>query len=171
MDDSERAHESTQGEGWLRRWPVGLLLGICAPLMAAGIVLNGTPRVDLAPLQTITADFVAEAQVVEIRDRHDRPVLNGEFRARTDTVGNLEKDAALQDRNGRQVIGEVELEAPARDRADRRPELEVDIIGLPPSQTFTVVIDNKVVARFTVDDRGSIDQELLEGEMPGIGER
>jgi hypothetical protein len=63
------------------------------------------------------------------------------------------------------VIGEVELEVPAASRRDRRPELEVDIIGLPARQVFTVHIDDRAVASFTTDDRGSIDMELQEGEV------
>jgi hypothetical protein len=55
---------------------------------------------------------------------------------------------------------------PPPSRADRRPELEVDIIGLPARQVFTVHIDDRPVASFTTDDRGSIDMELQEGEKP-----
>ena len=65
---------------------------------------------------------------------------------------------------GSKVIGEVELDIPPPDRADRRPELELDIIGLQPRQNFTLVIDDREVARFATDDRGSIDRELQEGE-------
>jgi hypothetical protein len=166
MHEPERAAGSEENETSTARWPLILMLGVCAPLLAAGIAINAMSRVEPGAPLTITPDQVAEAQVVEIRDHQDRAVLTGEFRARVDMVGNMEKDAALLDRNGQKVIGEVELEAPARDRRDRRPELEVDIIGLPPRETFTVVIDNRVVARFTTDDRGSIDRELMEGEEP-----
>ena len=104
--------------------------------------------------------------MVEIRDHRNVAVLSGEFRSSIDLLGNTEKDAALIDRRGRQVIGEVELEIPAKSRTDRRPELEVDILGLPPRQTFTVVVDDRVVGSFVTDDRGSVDMELQEGEMP-----
>ena len=55
---------------------------------------------------------------------------------------------------------------PAPGRADRRPELEVDIIGLPPRETFSIVIDDRIVGTFTTDDRGSVDMEVQEGEIP-----
>jgi hypothetical protein len=42
----------------------------------------------------------------------------------------------------------------------------VDIIGLPGRQTFAVVIDDRAAGTFTTDDRGSIDMELQEGEVP-----
>jgi hypothetical protein len=58
----------------------------------------------------------------------------------------------------------VEIEIPARGRPDRRPELEVDIIGLAPFETFSVAIDDRVVGSFVTDDRGSVDMELQEGE-------
>lgn len=44
-------------------------------------------------------------------------------------LGNTEKDAALSDRLGSRVIGEIEVEVPAPNRTGRRPELEVDILG------------------------------------------
>jgi hypothetical protein len=107
-----------------------------------------------------------EAHIVEIRDHRGAVVLSGEFRSRVDGLGNTEKDAALTDRRGRTVIGEVELEIPAALRENRRPELEVDIIGLPGREAFSIVIDDRIVGWFTTDDRGSVDMELQEGEVP-----
>ena len=66
------------------------------------------------------------------------------------------------------MIGEVELEIPAPSRENRRTELEVDIMGLPPRGIFTVVIDDRVVSTFAADDRGSVDMELQEGEPPPL---
>ena len=74
----------------------------------------------------------------------------------------------MTDKQGRTVIGEVEVEIPSAARTNRRPELEVDILGLPVRETFTVVIDNRVVASFMTDDRGSVDMELQEGETPAF---
>jgi hypothetical protein len=96
-------------------------------------------------------------------------VLSGEFRTRVDQLGNTEKDAALTDRRGRAVIGEVEIEIPAAaQREHRRPELEVDILGLPAREAFTIAIDDRIVGAFTTDDRGSVDMELQEGEVPPL---
>jgi hypothetical protein len=39
-------------------------------------------------------------------------------------------------------------------------------MGLPPRETFTVVIDDRNVGTFRTDDRGSFDMELQEGEIP-----
>ncbi len=142
-----------------------LLLGVCAVLIAIGA---GGQRLagQQPPAAELVLGDVSEAHVVEIRDSQGVAVLSGEFRSRRDMLGNVEKDAALYDRRGRTVIGEVELEIPAPGRANRRPELEVDIIGLPPSSAFTVVIDDRAVGKFTTDDRGSVDLEIQEGEVP-----
>jgi hypothetical protein len=145
------------------RRALGLLFLTCGLLLAGGVVFTLLAR---AAPNAVTAELssVAEAHVVEIRDHRGVTVLSGEFRSRVDPLGNTEKDAALMDRRGRRVVGEVELEVPATGRDDRRPELEVDIIELAPRQTFAVVIDDRQVATFTTDDRGSIDMELQEGE-------
>ena len=142
---------------------LGLLLLVCAPLIVAGLAMS--ENVAATP-PGIALGNVAEAHMVEIRNHGGETVLSGEFRSRVDQLGNTEKDAALTDRRGRTVIGEVELEIPGPTRTHRRPELEVDILGLPPRETFSVVIDDRVVGTFVTDDRGGVDMELQEGEAP-----
>jgi hypothetical protein len=147
------------------RRALALLFVTCGLLLAGGVAFTLIARA--APnAVTVELTSVAEAHVVEIRDHRGVTILSGEFRSRVDALGNTEKDAALMDRRGRRVVGEVELEVPADGRQDRRPELEVDIMELAPRQTFAVVIDDRQVATFTTDDRGSIDMELQEGEAP-----
>ncbi len=144
---------------------LGLLVVICGLLIAAGLALPMVTGAKTAP-SVIALGDVSEAQIVEIRDRRGVTVFSGEFRSRVDLLGNTEKDAALTDRRGRAIIGEVELEIPAPGRENRRAELEVDVMGLAPRETFTVVIDDRIVGAFTTDDRGSVDMELQEGEIP-----
>ncbi len=144
---------------------LGLLAVICGLLMIGGLAMPTLTGENAMPSAIALGD-VSEAQIVEIRDHRGETVLSGEFRPRVDTLGNTEKDAALTDQRGRTVIGEVELEIPPPLREDRRPELEVDIIGLPSRQTFSIVIDDRIVGTFTTDDRGSVDMELQEGEIP-----
>jgi hypothetical protein len=145
-----------------------LIAALCAPMIIGGGVLTSSLKPGTAR-PPLTLGNVSEANLVEIRNHANVTVLSGEFRARKDTLGNTERDAALVNRQGKAVIGEVELEVPAPGREDRRPELEVDIIGLAPRETFSVVIDDRIVGSFTTDDRGSVDMELQEGEFPGIG--
>lgn len=146
-----------------RRIRLLLLLG-CVPLLLSGIVLSSKARPGAEVITREVLSHVKEASIVEVRDQDGRAVLLGEFRAHTDSLGNTEFDAALYDRQGSKVIGEVELDIPPPDRADRGPELELDIIGLKPRENFTLVIDDREVARFATDDRGSIDREIQEGE-------
>ena len=146
------------------RRAIAWMFGVCGVLFAGGLAIG----IDRYPLETpVQLGNVTDAEVVEIRDDGGAPVLTGEFRSRRDAVGNTEKDAGLVDRKGRRVIGEIEIEIPADGRLHRRPELEVDVIGLEPSSTYSVFIDDREVGRFTTDDRGSVDMELQEGELPG----
>lgn len=137
-----------------------------ATMLAGGAVLNlwAAPRT----AAVIALADLSQATLVEIRDDKGAVVLSGEFRSRVDALGNTEKDADLGNRQGNSVIGEVELEIPAAGRDHRRPELEVDIIHLAPRSRYAVVIDDRQVATFMTDDRGSVDFELQEGEqVPG----
>jgi hypothetical protein len=136
---------------------------LCALLMAVGLAATMLLP-EMVPPKSVNLADVTNATLVEIRDHRGVAVLTGEFRQRVDMLGNVERDAALVDPQGNRVIGEVELETPAPDRTDRRPELEVDIIGLAPRAVFTVAIDDRQVGSFTTDDRGSVDMELQEGE-------
>ena len=137
---------------------------LCGVLIAVGIAVASIGARTSAPV-LILGD-VSQAEIIEIRDHRNVTVLSGEFRSRVDLLGNIEKDAALSDGRGRTVIGEVELEIPEPTRENRRPELEVDVLGLSPREAFTVVIDDRIVGTFTTDDRGSVDMELQEGESP-----
>ncbi|MGE0866759.1 MAG: hypothetical protein AB7P34_22880 [Vicinamibacterales bacterium] len=142
--------------------PILVLTGVCLLLIAIAVRTRGLVAASQPPL---SLDNITSADIVEIRDAQGNAVLTGEFRTRVDTLGNTEKDAALRNRSGSTVIGEVELEIPVEGRENRRPELEVDVISLEPNQTYTVAIDDRPVATFITDDRGSIDVELQEGEV------
>jgi hypothetical protein len=142
---------------------LGRLMVICGLVIAGGMVMPTLTGTNATP-SAMTLGDVSEAHIVEIRDRHGSTVLSGEFRSRVDMLGNTEKDAALMDRRGRTVIGEVEIEIPAPRREHRRAELEVDVMGLPAREMFAVVVDDRIIGAFTTDDRGSFDMELQEGE-------
>jgi hypothetical protein len=160
MDEAEaKAYQSRE------RRLMGMLAGMCGLVMAAGLAVSQVDGVAATP-PVVSLGDVSEAHIVEIRDHKGETVLSGEFRSRVDTLGNIEKDAALKNQRDQRVIGEIEVELPAAGRANRRPELEVDIIGLQPRASFTVVIDDRIVGAFITDDRGSVDMELQEGELP-----
>lgn len=150
-----------------RRMLGGLLLFLL-PLLTIGFVGRMYAGAPIAA-EVVTLGDLRNAHLVEIRDAGGKVVLSGEFRSRVDSLGNTEKDAELTNQRGATVIGEVEIELPAPGRDHTRPELEVDIIHLQPRQTHTVVIDDRIVATFTTDDRGSADLELQEGETVAQG--
>jgi hypothetical protein len=165
MGEADMSAQWNANERSRERRLLGLLAVICGLLITVGVAMPILTGEDAIPSALALGD-VSEAHIVEVRDHRGETVLSGEFRSRVDRLGNTEKDAALTDRRGRSVVGEVELELPAPLRENRRPELEVDIIGLPGRETFSIVIDDRIVATFTTDDRGSVDMELQEGEIP-----
>ena len=126
---------------------LGRLMVICGLVMASGIVLL-TPTGSNATPSALTLGDVSEAHMVEIRDRHGSTVLSGEFRSRVDMLGNTEKDAALLDRRGRTVIGEVEIES-------RRPDASIGErarsgrYGFAAREKFSVVVDDRIIGAFT----------------------
>jgi len=165
MEETNTFIQSKAEERSRERRLLGLLTVICGLVMTGGIAMPILTGENTIPSAIALGD-VSEAHIVEIRDDRGETVLSGEFRSLVDVLGNTEKDAALTDRRGRTVIGEVELEIPAPLRENRRTELEVDIIGLPARETFSIIVDDRIIGRFTTDDRGSVDMELQEGEIP-----
>ena len=86
--------------------------------------------------------------------------MSGELRSRVDAVGDTEKDAALHSPHSEGVVGEIEIEIPRPDSPSPYQELEVDVISLDPRSVYRVFVDDRPVASFTTDDRGSVDIEL-----------
>ena len=165
MRETDKWAESNVSERSKEPRVLRLLAVICGLVIIGGLAMPSLTGETGIP-STIELGDVSEAHIVEIRDHRGQTILSGEFRSRVDMLGNTEKDAALTDRHGRPAVGEVELEIPAPLRQDRRPELEVDILGLPGRETFSIAIDDRIVGTFTTDDRGSVDMELQEGEVP-----
>jgi hypothetical protein len=117
----------------------------------------------LAPVASGAASQLgdmSDATIVEIRAADGSVVMSGELRNHVDSLGNVEKDAALLGAKGERVIGEIEIEIPRKDAADQRQELEVDIISLEPRSTYSVIVNDRPVAVFVTDDRGSVDAEF-----------
>ena len=104
---------------------------------------------------------LSDATFVEIRTSSGSVVMSGELRDHVDSLGNVEKDAALLGRQADRVIGEIEIEIPRQDSPDPRQELEVDVISLEPRTTYHVFVNDRPAATFTTDDRGSVDEEFV----------
>lgn len=133
------------------------LSGVLSVFLLAGVLV--ARFAPLAPGGATLGDL-SNAEVVEIRDAEGHVALSGEFRAGTDALGNIEKDAALVGRDGRRVVGEIEVEIPGPQSAHSRQKLEIEIIRIAPLATFGVYIDGRHVTSFTADDRGSVDLEI-----------
>jgi hypothetical protein len=132
-------------------------------LLLTGFLVAGVAATRLMPPYSTSDPGLPDlsgAQIVEIRDAHGRTVLSGDFRTRTDALGNIEMDAGLVDRRGQRVIGEVEIEIPGPNSIVPEQELEIDIIEVEANAKFSLYLDDREVTTFTTDDRGSIDIEL-----------
>lgn len=151
-------------DGFESRKPFLSLLGVSAvPLVIGLLIAEDTPQ----SASAVQLGDLRQAEIVEVRNGDGHTVLSGEFRSRTDSLGDIEKDAALVAPDGREVIGEIEIDIPRPAATNRQQELEVDIIHLTPRSTFTVVIDDRPVASLRTDDRGSVDVEIESPASPG----
>ncbi len=134
------------------------LVGLLATFLAVGMAASRLGSV--APAGARGWPELSGAQLVEVRDSSGRTVLSGEFRERVDAFGNTERDAALVERGGRHVIGEIEIGIPGPAAMMSGQELDIDIIELTPNAKHSIFIDDREVATLIADDRGSIDVKL-----------
>jgi hypothetical protein len=134
------------------------LVGLLAAFLVAGLLASRL--VPAAGEAGSTLPDLSQAQLVEIRDARGRTVLSGEFREREDPLGNITRDAGLVDRPGHHVIGEIEINIPGPHSIAPGQELEIDIIEMKPNAKYSLFIDDREIATFTTDDRGSIDMEI-----------
>ena len=146
------------------RIPLGLVVLLIA-CVAAGLVATSVLPHHGGPQRSRLPDL-SSAHLVEIRDASGRTVLTGEFRDRTDSGGNVHKDAALVDRRGRRVIGEVEVDLPGPQAMHQPQKLDIDIIGIGPGAKFSLFIDDHEVTTFITDDRGHVDAQITNDEPP-----
>jgi hypothetical protein len=133
------------------------IVGITLGIFLFGVVLS--PYLMSAP-DTWMARDLSDATFVEIRTLDGEVAMSGELRNRPDRLGGVEKDAALLGGTNQQVIGEIEIEIPRPGVSNPRQELEVDVISLKPRTSYQVVVNDRPVAQFTTDDRGSVDVEF-----------
>ena len=146
----------------LRHYPVAaqMLVGLAAIIMACFALAWWMDTSRATPISAQLTDL-SDATFVEIRTLGGEVAMSGELRDHVDGLGNVEKDAALLGAHSDRVIGEVEIEIPREGASDPRQELEVDVISLEPSTAYQVVVNDRPVATFNTDDRGSVDVEFL----------
>ena len=139
------------------------LVGVLALFLTAGAAATWlAPASDDPP----PLPDLSEAQLVEVRNASGRTVLSGEFREVVDPLGNMTRDADLN-RQGHHVVGEVEIRVAGPTSIAPGQELEIDLVEMESNTKYSLFIDDREVATFTTDDRGSIDMEVQAGHNAG----
>ena len=160
VSDPAQVVEPRQGD-----YPAGKVFGSLIGV-ALAVLLPAWWFIPTASSASPRLGDLSDATIAEIRTVSGTVVMSGEFRNRVDALGNVEKDAALLGSQRERVIGEIEIEIPRHDSTDPRQELEVDVISLQPRSSYHVFVNDRPVASFTTDDRGSVDVEFLSAPSP-----
>lgn len=110
-------------------------------------------------------DFT-KAVLAEVRNAQDQVVLSGKFVVSEEDDDDEERKATLSATGvDADASGEAEVEV-SNSGSNRRQEVEFSVTNLQPGGVFTFVIDGRVVATVTADDRGRAAYER-EVALPG----
>jgi len=139
----------------MRRVPISAgLLTLTLFTIPAGC--GGNRNVDLTPIEPI--DF-SSAVAAEVRNAQGQAVLSGRFAVLDTTDEDTERKAPLTATAvDPDATGEAEVEV-SGSGDDRRQEVEFNIANVEPRAVFTFVIDGRVVATATANDRGQAEME------------
>jgi hypothetical protein len=130
---------------------------VVAPLLAAILASCGGARsTQYSPGPN--ADF-RTAVNAEVRDAQDQVVLSGSFVESDSVDEDVERKAALKGTVAdADAMGEAEVES-CREAACRTQEVEFDVVNLQPAAVYRFVIDGKIFATVTTDERGRASVE------------
>jgi hypothetical protein len=118
-------------------------------------------------LQEVNADFT-KAVLAEVRNAQNQVILSGNFVVSDEDDDDVERKAALAPTGiDADASGEAEVEV-SGSGDKRRQEVEFSVTNVEPKGVFTFVIDGKVVATATADDRGRAEYER-ESPLPAAG--
>lgn len=133
-------------------------------LPAIGLIVIGAAasRVDASlgaqTSQEQSADFT-KAELAEVRNAQNQVILSGKFVVSDEDDDDIERKAALAPTGvDADAAGEAEVEV-SKSGDKRRQEVEFSVTNVDPKGVFTFVIDGKVVATATADDRGRAEYE------------
>jgi hypothetical protein len=108
--------------------------------------------------QEQSADFT-KAELAEVRNAQNQVILSGKFVVSDEDDDDIERKAALAPTGvDADAAGEAEVEV-SKSGDKRRQEVEFSVTNVDPKGVFTFVIDGKVVATATADDRGRAEYE------------
>jgi hypothetical protein len=132
-----------------------MLIGLAAVIPFASTAgAQGSP----AP----NADF-SNAALAEAKNAQGQVVLSGKFALAEEEDDDVERKAKLTPGGAAtDASGEADVEISGTGN-ERRQEIEFTMKNLQPSAVFTLVIDGKVVATVTADDKG---RATYEREVP-----
>lgn len=137
----------------IRRSEVPGLIGLAAVAITVGIISS----LGAQPSQG-AADF-SQAMTAEVKNAQGQVVLSGKFVVSEEEDDDTERKATLAPTPiDPDASGEAEVEiSGSGDR--RRQEVEFSVRDVQPSGVFTFVIDGRVFATATADNRGRIEIE------------
>jgi hypothetical protein len=121
----------------------GVMMLSVALAVAGTVGAQGPQRADLGNLDQATR--------IEIRDSAGSVVLSGNFEIRPGITDD--KDARLTGDGDARGEADIDIDG------STEQELEVEVRGLAPNQTYSVWIDDRQVGTFTTDAQGRGDVE------------
>jgi hypothetical protein len=142
-----------------RRFSIG------ATIAAVFLVAISPIGAQSAPVAS--GDFSA-ARTAEVRNAQGQVVLSGTFSVNDEDDDDVERKAKLAPTAvDADAAGDAEVEVDKTGNP-RRQEVEFELSNLQPGAVFTLLIDGKVVATVTADDKGRATHER-EIPMSGSG--
>ncbi len=110
--------------------------------------------------QDVSADFT-KAELAEVRNAQGQLILSGKFVVSDEDDDDVERKATLTSTGvDADAAGEAEVEV-SGSGDKRRQEVEFSVTNVEPKGVLTFVIDGKVVATATADDRGRAEYERV----------
>lgn len=110
--------------------------------------------------QEVRADFT-KAVLAEVRNAQSQVILSGRFVVSDEDDDDVERKATLTSTGvDTDASGEAEVEVSGSGDKTRQ-EVEFSVANVEPKGVFTFVIDGKVVATATADDRGRAEYERV----------
>ena len=137
----------------IRRNEVPGLIGLAAVAIAVGIISS----VGAQPSQVASADF-SQATTAEAKNAQGQVVLSGKFVV-SEEDDDAERKATLAPTGiDTDASGKAEVEVSGSGDS-RRQEVEFSVRNVQPTAVFTLVIDGRVFATGTADNRGRLEIE------------
>ena len=137
-------------------------------IVGAALVWLADPVAAQAPGPYLPADLadLTKAKVIEVKDSKGAAVLCGRLVRQPDDGEELEKEADLiACGESTKASGEAEIEVKHK-TGFLMQEVELSLLDLMPSATYSIHIDSKQVGTFQTDKAGRAEVELKTAPPP-----